>query len=112
LTSIDNISSTFTYNSDNDVVKINEKWGDEEHEEAVITYKDEKYSDPLLFELIFPGMIDGFAREFIKYNLSDYFGSKEKRLIEKIVYTGKNGRDYLNRTETYSYLKDDKGRII
>ncbi|QEK52821.1 hypothetical protein FYC62_14975 [Pedobacter aquae] len=111
LTSVDDISSTFTYSS-NEVVKILEKWGDTDTEEALITYKEEKYSNPLIFELIFPSMIDGDIRNFIRYNLSNSFGASEKRLIDKIEYIGKGDRSYNTRTDTYSYLKDDKGNII
>lgn len=108
LTSVDDISSTFTY-SNNEVVKIIEKWGDRESFETIITYKDEKYTNPLIFELTFPSMIDGAIRSFIKYNLADSFGGKEKRLIDKVEYIGKNG--WNSYTNTYSYLKDDKGNI-
>lgn len=110
LTSIDNISSTFTYTND-EVTKIIVKWGNIEYEEAKISYKNEKYSDPMLFEILFPSLIDGDIRHFIEYNLSDYLGNKEKRLIEKVEYIGKGiyGNTY---TDTYSYLKDSSGNII
>lgn len=57
-------------------------------------------------------MIDGDIRHFIRYNLANSFGGTEKRLIDKVEYIGKGDSNSNTRTDTYSYLKDDKGKVI
>ncbi len=106
-TTIDNITENFTYNKNGDIEKVVHTWDlDKEPSEYTISYKDEKYTNPLIFELTFPNLINGDARHFLKYILSNNFGGKEKRLIDKI--TSKNSN---NSATNYSYVKDKKGNI-
>lgn len=113
-TDYDNITDIFTYNANGDIEKIVEQWDlSSDVTEYKITYKEEKYNDPMIFELTFPSLVDGPGSYFLKYLLADYLGGKEKRLIDKIVKKFENqGYPSYTTTSSYSYLKDEKGKII
>lgn len=101
-TDYDNMSQSFTYNSNGEIEKIVEGFLSSTSE-YLITYKDEKYTNPLIFELTFPLLVDGQGCTFLKYLLYNNLGNKERRLIDKIT----KGHKVYN----YTYLKDERGNI-